>query len=119
MSYGLRVWNGAGQLRLDTNDRTMRLTGKVYIPARSGVAAQTESSQFIAIPGFDPAIDGAFLTGAEPGYLGYDADEPADGFLPEAHPTVGGVYIIWRGYWGKYSRDIRYMACYLMVLRAD
>jgi hypothetical protein len=118
MSHGLRVWNSQGQLRLDTRDRTMRLTSSTYVAGRE-LAATTTQSWFLSLPGFNPAVDGAFLSGAEAGYLGYDAPEVELGFLPELEPVPGGVELIWRGYPQSGSRTIRYMGVYVMVLRAS
>lgn len=118
MTDGLRVWNENKELRLDTRDRTMRLTSTVYVAARALGAARTQT-QFISLPGFDPAIDGAFLTGAEAGHLGYEPADLEDGFIPELAATTGGVTITWRGYPGSRSRTIRYMGIYIMVLRAE
>lgn len=118
MSHGLRVWNEDGAIRLDTRDRTMRLTSTVYVAARMLGAAQTQT-QFVPLPGFNPAVDGAFLTGAEAGYLGYDPADVENGFIPELAAAAGGVNITWRGYPDRRSRTIRYMGIYIMVLRAE
>lgn len=117
MTAGLRVWAPSGQLRVDTSDRTLRLTDSIYVASRR-LGGNAVQSALIAIPGFDPSKDGAFLSGAEAGYLGYDAAEVEDGFLPSFSPVVGGVNVTWRGYGGEYSRTIRYMAFYVKVLRA-
>lgn len=45
MAWGLRVWNGSGQVRLDTNDRITRLIHSEILAA--------DSTGSIVIPGFD------------------------------------------------------------------
>ena len=118
MSFGLRVWNGVGVLRLDTRDRPMRLTVTIRLPARY-VSGATAPRQFFGIPKLDPARDGVFIVGGEAGYLAYDEPDIEDGFLPSVEPVAGGAYVTWRGYGQAHNRTIRYMESYLMVLRAS
>lgn len=117
MSFGLKVWSADGSVRLDTSDGTMRLTDSFYIGPKTLRAKQTVTDEF-AVANFNPAVDGAFIINAEAGYLGYENPEVEDGFLPQLEPYLDGVRIIWRGYWNEYSRDVRYMGFYVVILRA-
>lgn len=110
MSHGLRVWNESEQLRLDTNDKTLRLTDIIRVNYRNLQSTQT-ISQFVSIAGFDPSVDGVFLNPGEPGYLWYEVDYRP---MPDIAPLLGGVNLTWRSTKGA----VRYMSCYLMVLRA-
>lgn len=118
MSHGLRVWNESGQLRLDTNDKTLRLTDMIRVGNRNLQATQT-ISQFVSIAGFDPSVDGVFLNPGEPGYLWYEVDNYS-GYqhMPDIAPRLGGVNLTWRGHTSRWMGAVRYMSCYLMVLRA-
>lgn len=114
----MRVWNESGQLRLDTNDRTLRLTSMIKVGYRR-VPQGSVINQFIPIPGFNPAIDGVFLNPGEPAALVYEAQYNSGyRFMPDISPVAGGVNIIWRGFGPKGSASAGYMDCYLMVLRA-
>jgi hypothetical protein len=118
MNNGIRVWNPQSQLRLDTSDRTLRLTDSIYVPARWLPGATVQTAK-VYIPNFNPDKDGAFLSGAEAGYLAYDGPAVEDGFLPAFTPEYGAVNLSWRGYARSYNRTIRYMAFYVKVLRAN
>jgi hypothetical protein len=117
---GLRVWNADSGLRLDTRARTMRLAQKIWVPGRSLGGTKTYSQTF-ALPGFNPERDGAFLIGGEAGALAYDGGGAGylRRFIPEFYPAMNKITLVWRGFGVSYALDAQYMACYIMVLRAD
>lgn len=119
MSYGLRVWSEAGALRVDTTDRTLRLTDTIYIPSRMVPSNGTQYTEQILVPGLDPSRDGAFICGLEAGTLDYESNSAVDGFLPAFAPVPGAVNLTWRGYATEGAYTVRYMACNLMILRAN
>lgn len=119
MSIGLRVWAPDGRLRLDTRHRTMRLTSMIYVAARSMPGGASNHTQTFSIPGFAPAVDGLFLNPGSAGYLNYEGGGDAwvtSGYLPDLTPVQGGARLTWRAQVSGYD-TIRYMACYLMVMK--
>lgn len=117
MSYGLRVWTPDGQLRLDTNHRTMRLTDRIYIPGRSIPGGMRTENEFIALDGFVFGVDGAFLVSSDNGKLAYDGGSAA-GYMPHLALADGGATLTWRGNEKTYHVNVVYMPVYLMVLRS-
>lgn len=116
--HGLKVWNSEEQVRLDTNDRTMRLTDMVKVNGRM-LSAKQRALQFIPIPGFNPEVDGAFLNPGEAGYLWYERDNYTGYiYMPDMQPALGGVNLSWRGHEERWQGAISYMACHVMILRA-
>lgn len=59
-SMGLKVWNAASKLRLDTDMRTMRVIHKAYLPAFTSPVGPNVT-KFIAVPGLSAANGFAVL----------------------------------------------------------
>lgn len=58
MSFGLRVWNESGALRLDTDNWTFRIARIEYVALASG------GSVSFTIPGLAPGVGDAFVVPA-------------------------------------------------------
>jgi len=72
MSFGLRIWNGSGQIRLDISDRFTRLvqTGSAYIASEFG-------SVFVPVTGMTASDDWAICVTS---HMGCFAVPSLDGF---------------------------------------
>lgn len=85
MAYGLRLWNQAGDLVLDTADRTSRLAGVEYVSALTG------SLPFAVTPGRQPLFYAITSNGGDGVTWSY-AGEAFSYSVPEPCYVLYGEY---------------------------
>lgn len=112
---GLRVWNAAGELRLDTSDETVRLTEMFYVPSRT-VSHREVVSEFFPLPNFDAAHDRVFITPTAMPTLRYENNALVD-FVPWLQVVTGGVEVRWYGSYWRADGPISYIASHIVVMR--
>lgn len=115
MAFGMRLWNAAGELRIDTTDRTMRLSQLIHLDART-VPQFTSQQQVVAVDGFDPAVDGAFLVFATSPRTG-DQKNIYQDQMPDIIPAAGSITVRWLGNTSGYNHTTYFLACHLVILR--